>query len=149
MLLHEDGVNRAAADASMPTDPLPAYASTKSGALHTRRKHIEQRFPQPVRCGANRCRQSLQSPRPKFTRNDPHPSILGLHCLQKECPMDMKINRRSFFLTGTTAIASTALSYSRIPGANDRISLGHIGIGCRGSGLAWSLPSSRTSTTSR
>jgi predicted dehydrogenase len=50
--------------------------------------------------------------------------------------MDMKIDRRSFLLTGTTAFASTALSYSRIPGANDRISLGHIGIGGRGRGLA-------------
>ncbi len=50
--------------------------------------------------------------------------------------MDMKIDRRSFLVTGTTAFASTALSYSRIPGANDRISLGHIGIGSRGRGLA-------------
>src|SRR4029079_15420691 len=31
--------------------------------------------------------------------------------------------------------ASTALSYDRILGANDRIALGHIGIGNRGSGL--------------
>jgi predicted dehydrogenase len=30
----------------------------------------------------------------------------------------------------------TALSYARIPGANDRISLGHIGVGSRGSELA-------------
>jgi len=50
--------------------------------------------------------------------------------------MDMKIDRRSFLVSGTTAFASTALSYSRIPGANDRISLGHIGIGGRGRGLA-------------
>src|SRR5260370_7931000 len=50
--------------------------------------------------------------------------------------MDMKIDRRSFLVTGTSAFASTALSYSRIPGANDRISLGHIGIGSRGRGLA-------------
>jgi predicted dehydrogenase len=34
------------------------------------------------------------------------------------------------------AIQSTALSYSRIIGANDRISVGHIGIGNRGSELA-------------
>jgi predicted dehydrogenase len=46
------------------------------------------------------------------------------------------MDRRSFLAAGTTVIASTALSYSRIPGANDRISLGHIGIGHRGSGLA-------------
>jgi hypothetical protein len=34
------------------------------------------------------------------------------------------------------AIHSTALSYGRIIGANDRISIGHIGIGNRGSELA-------------
>jgi predicted dehydrogenase len=48
----------------------------------------------------------------------------------------MSIDRRSFLLAGTTAMASTALSYGRIPGANDRISLGHIGAGNRGRGLA-------------
>jgi predicted dehydrogenase len=32
-------------------------------------------------------------------------------------------------------LASSALSYDRIAGANDRIALGHIGIGNRGSGL--------------
>jgi predicted dehydrogenase len=47
------------------------------------------------------------------------------------------LNRRTFLTAGTTALASTALSYSRIPGANDRISLGHIGIGSRGHGLAY------------
>ena len=31
----------------------------------------------------------------------------------------------------------SAFSYSRIPGANDRISLGHIGIGNRGREHAW------------
>ena len=35
------------------------------------------------------------------------------------------------------AMATTALSYSRILGANDRISLGHIGIGNRGRELDW------------
>jgi predicted dehydrogenase len=44
----------------------------------------------------------------------------------------MKIDRRSFLVAGTAGMASTALSYGRIPGANDRISLGHIGIGARG-----------------
>src|SRR5437867_9118917 len=48
----------------------------------------------------------------------------------------MRIDRRSFLVAGTTAMASTALSYGRIPGANDRISLGHIGVGSRGRGLA-------------
>jgi predicted dehydrogenase len=40
--------------------------------------------------------------------------------------------RRAFL----TAIPTTAFSYNRIIGANDRISLGHIGIGSRGSELA-------------
>lgn len=47
------------------------------------------------------------------------------------------MDRRAFLAAGTTAVASTALSYSKIPGANDRISLGHIGIGQRGRGLAY------------
>ena len=51
------------------------------------------------------------------------------------------INRRSFLTgagaaIGATALSRTALSYGRILGANDRISLGHIGIGRRGQGLA-------------
>jgi predicted dehydrogenase len=54
---------------------------------------------------------------------------------------EFKVNRREFLqkgaviAAGTAAISSTALSYGRIPGANDRISLGHIGIGSRGSEL--------------
>lgn len=50
--------------------------------------------------------------------------------------------RRSFVEKASSLVAlgaafqSTALSYSRILGANDRISLGHIGIGNRGSELA-------------
>src|SRR5271157_645100 len=48
-----------------------------------------------------------------------------------------KITRRSFLNRSTAAIgaatvASTAISYGRILGANDRISLGHVGIGNRG-----------------
>jgi predicted dehydrogenase len=51
-----------------------------------------------------------------------------------------RITRRSFLNRSTAAIgaatiASTAISYNRILGANDRISLGQIGIGNRGSGL--------------
>ncbi len=51
------------------------------------------------------------------------------------------LDRRSFIRDGAraaagAAVASTALSYSRILGANDRIALGQIGIGNRGSGLA-------------
>src|SRR3954469_5757005 len=52
---------------------------------------------------------------------------------------DKKVDRRTFIQTAGvvagSAIASTALSYDRILGANDRIALGHIGIGNRGSGL--------------
>ncbi|MFN7997923.1 MAG: Gfo/Idh/MocA family oxidoreductase [Bryobacteraceae bacterium] len=49
----------------------------------------------------------------------------------------MSINRRSFLNQSAAALAGTALSYSRIQGANDRISLGHIGIGSRGGELDW------------
>src|SRR5215831_7863170 len=51
---------------------------------------------------------------------------------------DTKLNRREFLqksatvAAGSAAMSGTALSYSRIIGANDRISLGHIGIGNRG-----------------
>jgi predicted dehydrogenase len=49
--------------------------------------------------------------------------------------------RRSFLTgagaaLGASALGRTALSYGRILGANDRISLGHIGCGRRGLGLA-------------
>jgi hypothetical protein len=49
-----------------------------------------------------------------------------------------KLSRREFLqkgaavAAGSAALNTTALSYSRIVGANDRISLGHIGIGNRG-----------------
>jgi hypothetical protein len=51
------------------------------------------------------------------------------------------MNRRAFLsktatvIAGGAAFGSTALSYARIIGANDRISLGHIGIGNRGGEL--------------
>ena len=54
-----------------------------------------------------------------------------------------KIDRRSFLnrttaaAMGAAAMRGTALSYSRIVGANDRIALGHIGIGNRGTELDW------------
>jgi predicted dehydrogenase len=48
----------------------------------------------------------------------------------------MSLNRRSFLNQTAAALAGTAVSYSRIYGANQRISLGHIGIGSRGSELA-------------
>jgi len=52
-----------------------------------------------------------------------------------------KIDRRSFLnqatslMVGAGALRSSALSYNRIVGANDRISLGHIGVGRRGKEL--------------
>jgi predicted dehydrogenase len=50
---------------------------------------------------------------------------------------DGRVDRRHFLersasMAGAAAVATTALSYSRILGANDRISIGHIGIGNRG-----------------
>src|SRR4030095_4370004 len=51
------------------------------------------------------------------------------------------MNRREFLhkggmsAAGSAAVESTALSYSRILRANDRISLGHAGIGTRGKEL--------------
>jgi predicted dehydrogenase len=52
-----------------------------------------------------------------------------------------KINRREFLhrstvvTVGGATLGNTALSYTRVLGANDRISLGHIGVGDRGSEL--------------
>ena len=50
-----------------------------------------------------------------------------------------KVDRRTFLNTAGvvagSAFASTALSYGRILGANDRIALAHVGIGNRGSQL--------------
>ena len=51
-----------------------------------------------------------------------------------------RIGRRAFLgksgvLTDGAALATTARSYAKILGTNDRISLGHIGVGNRGRGL--------------
>lgn len=59
-----------------------------------------------------------------------------------EIATDEKINRREFLnrtgrITAGTVVGTTALSYGRVLGANDRISLGHIGVGNRGSELDW------------
>ena len=54
-----------------------------------------------------------------------------------------KIDRRSFLnqtaaaMAGAGVFSSSAFSYSRIKGANDRILLGHIGVGDRGTELQW------------
>ena len=47
-----------------------------------------------------------------------------------------EIGRRSFLLAGAAVIGTSALSYGRIIGANDRISLGLLGAGRRGRELA-------------
>src|SRR5262249_26300858 len=51
------------------------------------------------------------------------------------------INRRQFIGATVAAtgamLAGPAYSYARILGANDRISLGHIGVGHRGDDLTW------------
>ena len=62
---------------------------------------------------------------------------------EETAPSTEGINRRAFLaksssvIAGSVAFASSALSYDKILGANDRISLCHIGIGSRGSELAW------------
>lgn len=60
--------------------------------------------------------------------------------MQNSNSNDKKLNRRSFLnkaagAVAGSAFASTALSYGRIVGANDRIALGHIGVGNRGTEL--------------
>ena len=69
---------------------------------------------------------------------------------------DNRINRREFLqkgaivAAGSATLSSTAASYSRIAGANDRISLGHIGIGSRGSeldGIVGTLKDSKNATS--
>ena len=55
-----------------------------------------------------------------------------------DCP---QMNRRDFVsksaaaIAGSVVVPNTALSYARIAGANDRISLGHVGNGSRGGDL--------------
>jgi predicted dehydrogenase len=47
-----------------------------------------------------------------------------------------QMSRRSLLIAGAAALGSTAISYSRVAGANDRISLAQVGIGNRGRELA-------------
>ena len=62
-----------------------------------------------------------------------------------------QMNRRAFLgksaavIAGGTVLPRTALSYEKIVGANDRISLGHIGIGSRGGDLDLIASKLRTS----
>jgi predicted dehydrogenase len=46
------------------------------------------------------------------------------------------LSRRSLLLAGPGLLGATAISYARVLGANDRIHLGHVGIGNRGRELA-------------
>jgi len=46
------------------------------------------------------------------------------------------LSRRSLLLAGSTLLGATAMSYARIAGSNERIQLGHVGIGNRGRELA-------------
>ena len=54
---------------------------------------------------------------------------------------DTKLNRREFLqktavvAAGSAALSPTALSYSRIAGANDRIAVAQVGVGDRGGEL--------------
>src|SRR5215471_20500755 len=50
-------------------------------------------------------------------------------------PTTGSISRRTLLIGGST-LGATAVSYSRVVGANDRISLGQVGIGRRGRELA-------------
>jgi len=56
---------------------------------------------------------------------------------QNDARMDRRgfLNKSATVLAAGAAFSSTALSYDRILGANDRISLGHIGFGSRGRDL--------------
>src|SRR4051812_48095711 len=45
-------------------------------------------------------------------------------------------SRRTFLKAGAAVIGTSAISYGRIIGSNDRISLGHVGVGRRGRELA-------------
>src|SRR4051812_19394067 len=51
-------------------------------------------------------------------------------------PATPQLSRRSLLLGGAMALGTSAISYSRVPGANERISLGHVGVGSRGRELA-------------
>jgi predicted dehydrogenase len=64
-----------------------------------------------------------------------------------ESKMDRKafLSKSGRLLAGGAAFASSALSYDKIAGANDRISLCHIGNGSRGQDLDWIASQLKTS----
>src|SRR5207248_10628688 len=55
---------------------------------------------------------------------------------QAKTPTREEMSRRSLLMAGATVLGSTAISYSRVAGANDRISVAQVGIGSRGRELA-------------
>jgi hypothetical protein len=62
------------------------------------------------------------------------------------------MDRRTFLsksatVAGGAALANTALSYGKILGANDRISLCHVGNGGRGEELDWIVSQASTTLT--
>jgi len=67
---------------------------------------------------------------------------------KSESKSESKIDRRTFLtsaaLAGGAVIAQSALSYGKVMGANDRLSIGHIGPGNRGSELAWLVAQHKT-----
>src|SRR5216683_2233919 len=68
-----------------------------------------------------------------------HPHFPGGLMSKAEGTMDRRtfLGKSAALTAGGAAFASTALSYGRIAGANDRISLCHIGNGSRGEDLDW------------
>src|SRR5580704_11457672 len=75
-------------------------------------------------------------------------ALRGVHTMSDS---DETIDRREFLsksaalIAGGAALPSSALSYERIVGANDRLSLAHIGTGSRGSDLDWIAAQLKTS----
>ncbi|HEY2843352.1 MAG TPA: Gfo/Idh/MocA family oxidoreductase [Bryobacteraceae bacterium] len=56
--------------------------------------------------------------------------------IENDSSKNHEIGRRTFLQAGAAALGASALSYGRIIGSNDRISLGHVGMGQRGREVA-------------
>src|SRR5215470_7005761 len=56
--------------------------------------------------------------------------------ISPEIPARDRMSRRDLLIASAAALGSTAISYARVVGANDRISLGQVGLGNRGRELA-------------
>src|SRR6266852_2008276 len=74
-----------------------------------------------------------------FAADRNHPHHFGGAMSKAQGTMDRRtfLGKSAALTAGGAALASTALSYDRIAGANDRISLCHIGNGSRGEDLDW------------